>query len=339
MPERPRLTPAIADVRRAVRETWDAVGVQPGDQILVACSGGADSLALAAAAQFEGARAGIPVGAVIIEHGLQEATKDVASLTAKLLGELGLAPVLVREVEVSSDPAAGGTEAAARTARYDELAIAAEALDAKFVMLGHTLDDQAETVLLGLTRGSGPRSIAGMQPVNGLWLRPLLGIRRETTEAFCHDSELDFWVDPHNSDVQFTRVRIRRNVLPLLEKELGPGVAQALARTAEILAEDLAYFEGQALAEFQRLAKVGSTGIELEVAELERLPKVIRIRVFQKALELLGQQNSRTHLTAVNELIENWHGQKELTLPGVRVVRKGELIAFKTTKSLNPGAC
>ena len=339
MPERPRLTPAIADVRRAVRETWDAAGVQPGDQILVACSGGADSLALAAAAQFEGARAGILVGAVIIEHGLQEATKDVASLTAKLLGELGLAPVLVREVEVSSDPAAGGTEAAARTARYDELAIAAEALDAKFVMLGHTLDDQAETVLLGLTRGSGPRSIAGMQAVNGLWLRPLLGIRRETTEAFCRDSALDFWVDPHNSDEQFTRVRIRRNVLPLLEKELGPGVAQALARTAEILAEDLAYFEGQALAEFQRMAKVGSTGIELEVAELERLPKVIRIRVFQKALELLGQQNSRTHLTAVNELIENWHGQKELTLPGARVVRKGELIAFKTTKSLNPGAC
>jgi len=339
LPERPRLTPAIADVRRAVRETWDAVGVQPGDQILVACSGGADSLALAAAAQFEGARAGIPVGAVIIEHGLQEATKDVASLTAKLLGDLGLNPVLVREVEVSTDPAAGGTEAAARTARYDELAIAAEALDAKFVMLGHTLDDQAETVLLGLTRGSGPRSIAGMQAVNGLWLRPILGIRRETTEVFCRDSALDFWVDPHNSDEQFTRVRIRRNVLPLLEKELGPGVAQALARTAEILAEDLAYFEGQALAEFQRLAKVGSTGIELEVAELERLPRVIRIRVFQKALERLGQQNSRTHLTAVNELIENWHGQKELTLPGARVVRKGELIAFKTTKSLNPGAC
>lgn len=339
MPERPRLTPAIADVRRSVRENWDAAGVQSGNQILVACSGGADSLALAAAAQFEGARAGIIVGAVIIEHGLQEATKAVAAGTAKLLSELGLNPVLVREVDVSYDPAAGGTEAAARTARYDELQVAAEALDAKFVMLGHTLDDQAETVLLGLARGSGPRSIAGMQAVNGLWLRPMLGIRRETTEAFCRDSGLDFWVDPHNSDEQFTRVRIRRNVLPLLEQELGPGVAQALARTAEILAEDLAYFEGQALAEFRRLAKVGSTGIELEVVELEQLPKVVRIRVFQKALELLGQQNSRTHLAAVNELIENWHGQKELTLPGVRVVRKGEQITFKTTKSLNPGAC
>ena len=339
MPERPRLTPAIADVRRSVRENWDAAGVQSGDHILVACSGGADSLALAAAAQFEGARAGILVAAVIIEHGLQEATQDVAARTAKLLSELGLNPVLLRAVDVSHDPVAGGTEAAARTARYDELQVAAEALDAKFVMLGHTLDDQAETVLLGLTRGSGPRSIAGMQAAKGLWLRPMLAIRRETTEAFCRDSGLDFWVDPHNSDEQFTRVRIRRNVLPLLEQELGPGVAQALARTAEILAEDLAYFEGQALAEFRRLAKVGSTGIELEVVELERLPKVIRIRVFQKALELLGQQNSRTHLAAVNELIENWHGQKELTLPGVRVVRKGEQITFKTTKSLNPGAC
>lgn len=326
-------------MRRAVRDTWDAAGVQSGEQILVACSGGADSLALAAAAQFEGARAGIPVGAVIIEHGLQTATKDVATATAKLLADLGLSPVLVREVEVSTDPAAGGTEAAARTARYDELAIAAEALDAKFVMLGHTLDDQAETVLLGLTRGSGPRSIAGMQSTNGLWMRPLLGIRRETTEDFCRDSGLDFWVDPHNSDEKFTRVRIRRNVLPLLEDELGPGVATALARTAEILSEDLAYFEGQALTEFQRLAKVGSTAIDFAVDDLASLPKVIRVRVFQKALELLGQQNSRTHLSAVNELIENWHGQKELTLPGVRVVRKGELLTFKTTKTLNPGAC
>lgn len=326
-------------MRRAVRDSWDAAGVLSGEQILVACSGGADSLALAAAAQFEGARAGILVGAVVIEHGLQVATKDVATATAKLLAELGLSPVLVREVEVSNDPIAGGTEAAARTARYDELAIAAEAFDAKFVMLGHTLDDQAETVLLGLTRGSGPRSIAGMQSVNGLWMRPLLAIRRETTEAFCRDSSLDFWVDPHNSDEKFTRVRIRRNVLPLLEDELGPGVATALARTAEILSEDLAYFEGQALAAFQRLAKVGSTAIDFAVDDLTGLPKVIRVRVFQKALELLGQQNSRTHLSAVNELIENWHGQKELTLPGVRVVRKGELLTFKTTKTLNPGAC
>lgn len=339
MPERPRLTPAIADVRRAIRETWDAAGLQPGDQILVACSGGADSLALAAAAQFEGARADILVGAIIIEHGLQEATKQVASRTAEVLADLGLSPVMVRPVLVSTDAAAGGTEAAARTARYEQLQIAAEAFDAKFVMLGHTLDDQAETVLLGLTRGSGPRSIAGMQPINGLWMRPMLGLRRESTEAFCNDSGLNFWVDPHNSDEQYTRVRIRKNVLPVLEAELGPGVAQALARTAEILTEDLAYFESQALAEFQRLAAVGSTGISFEVAQVSALPKVIRVRVFQKALELIGQQNSRTHLMAVNDLIENWHGQKELTLPGVRVVRKGEQLTFKTTKSLNPGAC
>lgn len=338
MPNRPRLTPAIADVRRAIRDCWNAHRISAGDQILVACSGGADSLALAVAAQFEGERAGIKVGAVIVEHGLQAATKDVALRTAELLAAIGLSPVVVRPVEIDVN-AESGLEAAARDARYEQLEFAAEAFDAKFVMLGHTLDDQAETVLLGLTRGSGPKSIAGMQTSAGIWMRPLLGIRRATTEAFCVDSELEFWNDPHNDDEKFTRVRIRKNVLPVLEREMGPGVAEALARTSEILTEDLAYFEHQALAEFTRLAKVGSTGIEFEIKAIAELPKVIRVRVFHRALELLGGVISRTHLTAVNDLIENWHGQKELTLPGVRVVRKGDLLTFKTTKTLTPGAC
>lgn len=338
MPDRPRLTPAMADVRRAIRETWDATGVHTGDLILIACSGGADSMALALAAKFEGNRAGISVGAVIIDHQLQSATKEIARVTAQKLTEAGLNPVVVRTVDVDTD-AEGGLEAAARSARYDELKIAAEAFDAKYVMLGHTLDDQAETVLLGLTRGSGPKSIAGMQRKNGMWLRPLLAIRRATTEAFCTDSGVEFWNDPHNQDPKFTRVRVRTAVLPMLEAELGPGIAESLARTGEILKDDLAYLDGQALAEFQRIAKVGSTAITLAVADLEGLPKVIRVRIYQRALELFGTTNSRIHLKSVDELIENWHGQKELTLPGVRVIRKADEISFKTTKTLNPGAC
>lgn len=338
MPERPRLTPAMADVRRAIRETWDATSVKAGDQILVACSGGADSMALAIAAKFEGDRAGVLVGAVIIDHQLQEVTKVVAADVSYKLTEAGLSPVVMRTIDVDQS-IEGGLEAAARTARYDELRVAAEAFDAKFVMLGHTLDDQAETVLLGLTRGSGPKSIAGMQRKNGLWLRPLLEIRRVTTEAFCRDSHVEFWNDPHNQDEKFTRVRVRKNVLPVLERELGPGIAESLARTGEILKDDLAYLDGQALAEFQRLGKVGSTAIVFEAKELEQLPKVIRIRIYQRTLELLGTTNSRIHLKSVDDLVENWHGQKELTLPGVRVIRKADEISFKTTKTLNPGAC
>lgn len=338
MTERPRLTPAIADVRRAVRENWDACGVASGDLVMVACSGGADSLALAAAAKFEGNRAGISIGAVVVEHGLQEATKAVATEVVSRLTSLGLAPVLLRPVEVSVD-AGAGVEAAARDARYAALESAAVETGAKFVLLGHTLDDQAETVLLGLARGSGPRSIAGMAPANGLWLRPLLGIRRSTTEAFCADSGLDAWQDPHNFDEKYSRVRVRRKVLPNLEAEIGPGVAEALARTAEIMREDASVLDEVAAAEFKRLAKVAATEIELAAEKLAALPAGIRNRVILRTLETFGASVSRTHVLAVAELVLNWHGQKELTLPGVRVIRKADVVTFKIAKTLQPGAC
>lgn len=338
MPQRPRLTPAMADVRRAIRENWDAAGVHTGDLILVACSGGADSMALAMAAKFEGDRAGIRVGAVIVDHQIQVATKAVAAATAAKLIEAGLEPVLVRAVQVSS-AGEGGLEAAARDARYQALSAAAIETGAKFVMLGHTLDDQAETVLLGLTRGSGPKSVAGMRTQNDIWLRPLLGIRRAETEAFCQDSGIEFWNDPHNQDEKFTRVRIRKTVLPMLEQQLGPGIADALSRTGEILTADSDYLDGIALAEFEHMAKIGATEVSIAVAELEALPKVIRVRIYQRVLEVFATNNSHTHLTAIDQLIENWHGQKELTLPGVRVIRQADKISFKTTKTLNPGAC
>jgi tRNA(Ile)-lysidine synthase len=166
-----------------------------------------------------------------------------------------------------------------------------------------------------------------------------LGIRRAETEAFCQDSGIEFWNDPHNQDEKFTRVRIRNSVLPMLEEQLGPGIAEALSRTGEILTEDIDYLDSLALAEHKRIAKSGPTSIELPITDLEALPKVIRVRVYQRVLEVFAANNSRTHLVAIDELIENWHGQKELTLPGVRVIRQVDKISFKTTKTLNPGAC
>lgn len=338
MTERPRLTPAIADVRRAIRENWDAFGVASGHLVLVACSGGADSLALAAAAKFEGDRAGIRVGAVVVEHGLQPATKTVAESVVSLLSRLGLEPVSLRPVEVPVD-SGDGIEAAARDARYAALESAALESGAKFVMLGHTLDDQAETVLLGLARGSGPRSMAGMAPANGLWLRPLLGIKRSTTESFCADSGLDAWQDPQNFEDKYTRVRVRRKVLPVLESEIGPGVAEALARTSEILREDASVLDEVADDEFQRLAKISATEIVLAAEQLRVLPAGIRNRVILRTLETFGASVSRAHILSVAELVLNWHGQKELTLPGVRVVRKADAVTFKIAKTLKPGAC
>ena len=213
-------------VRRLLAETRPA-------GVLVACSGGADSVALAAATAFEAPRLGLPAGLVTVDHGLQAGSAGRAAAVAELGRRLGLDPVLVCPAEVGT---AGGPEAAARTARY-------AALDAargdRAVLLGHTLDDQAETVLLGLGRGSGPRSVAGMRPVDGPWLRPLLGVRREQTRAACAAAELPVWDDPHNADPRFTRARLRAEVLPLLEDVLAGGAAEALARTAELLRDDL----------------------------------------------------------------------------------------------------
>jgi tRNA(Ile)-lysidine synthase len=339
MPKRPRLTPAIADVRRAVRESWMRHGVASGDRILVACSGGADSLALAAAAIFEGGRAGISVGAVIVEHGLQAETKRVAEETAATLAGLGASPVEIRAVKVKATKA-GGPEAAARTARYAALDAAADELDAKFVMLAHTLNDQAETVLLGLARGSGNRSLNGMAEVNGRYLRPLLAIERAATIAFCEDSGLTPWQDPQNTDAKFARVRARHNVMPVLETELGPGIAQALARTAEQLREDETALVELAERFFNSFASIKSTSIEMSTDEFARAPLAVRHRVVAKALQILqAPEFARVHIRAIDALVDDWHGQKPLALPGVRVERTASNIVLKTAKTLKPGAC
>lgn len=338
MPERPRLTPAMADVRRAVRECWDAVGVEPGQLVLTACSGGADSLALAAAVAFEGKRAGVQVGAVIVEHGLQEETAEVAKRTEAVLRGLGLDPVLV--LPVSVDIAAGtGVEAAARTARYAALEQAAQGTAARFVLLGHTLNDQAETVLLGLTRGSGGRSLAGMDLRNGIYLRPLLGLTRATTEAFCVDSGLEFWQDPHNVDPSYTRVRIRQQVLPVLEEQLGPGVAQALARTADTLREDADLLDALAREQFELLATVRATDVVLDCKLLEPLAAALRHRCYQLALQVLSAPSSRAQLLGIDALVTNFHGQQALALAGVRVERTNGQLLFRLTKNFRPGAC
>ena len=320
--------PAVAEVRRAVRASL--TGQPPDDpcRVLVACSGGADSLALAAATAFEAGRAGYQAGLITVDHGLQPDSARLAADVATLGYELGLDPVETVRVEVGS---AGGPEAAARTARYAALGSAAAALDAR-VLLGHTLDDQAETVLLGLGRGSGPRSIAGMRPVDGVYLRPLLGVRRATTETACAALGLLPWRDPHNDDPAFQRVRLRREVLPLLEDVLQGGVAEALARTAQQLRGDLDLLDGllepAGFAAFstavQRLALVDATAPELDVEQLAGLPGPLRTRVLRAWAAAAGAAPlSAVHVAALDELVSNWHGQGPVDLPGGRRAIRG----------------
>jgi tRNA(Ile)-lysidine synthase len=301
-------SPAVAQLRTAVRP---GLAASPAP-VLVGCSGGADSLALAAAIAFEAPRAGVPAGAVTVDHGLQPGSADRARATADLLRGLGLAPVCVVTVEVGRD---GGPEAAARAARYAALASAAADLrdGGARVALGHTLDDQAETVLLGLGRGSGPRSIAGMVEHRPPFWRPLLGIRRATTRAACADQALPVWDDPWNADPAYTRARLRGEVLPLLEEVLGGGVAPALARTAALLREDLDALDGLAAAELDRLLAEGG----LPAADVAALPDALRRRVLRGWLGGAGVPDLQAvHLHAVDALVTRWRGQGAVALPG-----------------------
>ena len=328
MSVRKRLSPAQGLIRLAVRNCLTS-NTKPGQKLLLAVSGGADSLALAAACEFEAKKLGLKIAAAVIDHSLQNNSDKVAAQTAKTLATLGFEEVVVMKIAVGK---AGGPEAAARTARYTALETIRQKTKSNFVVLGHTASDQAETVLLGLVRGSGSKSLSGMSEKTGVLLRPLLGIERATTEAFCKDSGIKYWSDPQNKDEKFLRVMIRKHVLPFLEKQLGGSVAASLVRTADQLREDNTYLESQADKSFKKYAKVSGSGISFDAKAIEKLPAAILNRVIKKALDGFGSESSRTHVLAVSDLVLSWHGQKPLALPGVRVVRKGNTISFEPNR-------
>ena len=328
MSVRKRLSPAQGLIRLAVRTSLTS-NTKPGQKLLIAVSGGADSLALAAACEFEAKKLGLKIAAAVIDHSLQNNSDKVAAQTAKTLTALGFEVVVVKKIAVGK---AGGPEAAARTARYTALETLRQTTKSHFIVLGHTSSDQAETVLLGLVRGSGSKSLSGMSEKTGFLLRPLLGIERATTEAFCKDSGIKYWSDPQNQDKKFLRVMIRKHVLPFLEKQLGGSVAASLVRTSDQLREDNTYLESQADKSFKKYAKVSGSGIGFDAKALEKLPAAILNRVIKKALDSFGSESSRTHVLAVSDLVLSWHGQKPLALPGVRVVRKGNTISFEPNR-------
>src|SRR5580658_2148581 len=270
---------AVAAVRNAVRACLSDLA--PGDLVLAACSGGADSLAVAAALAFVAPRADLRAGGVTVDHGLQPGSAERAADVAVVLGRLGLDPV--RAVTVTVPPSGGGPEAAARAARYQALDAVAEQTGAAAVLLGHTLDDQAETVLLGLARGSGGRALAGMPARRGRYRRPLLAVRRAATGAACAELGLQSWQDPHNSDFRFARARVRHQALPALEEALGPGVAEALARTASQLRADAECLDELAFAESGQLRGDCSDPVGLAAGWLGALPAAIRTRVLRDA--------------------------------------------------------
>lgn len=318
------LHPSVAAVRRPVRATLERL--EPGEKVMVACSGGADSLALASAAVFEGHKLGLHIIGATVDHGLQDGSQAQAAKVVGQLAEMGVDETVTATVEVKAD--GEGPEAAARQARYAVLDQLAERLRASVILLGHTRDDQAETVLLGLTRGSGARSLSGMRASFDRYRRPLLATTRIDTETACQIEGLDVWQDPHNRDFAYTRARIRHRVLPTLEEDLGPGVTEALARTAEQLREDADFIDDIAEAMHREL------GGSLPVETLAGYPSAVRTRVLRIAAIEAGSppaELTREHVKAVDELVTGWRGQRWIDLPGhLRARRTDGLVVFES---------
>ncbi|MGW2783176.1 tRNA lysidine(34) synthetase TilS [Streptomyces populi] len=290
--------------------------------VLVACSGGADSMALASALAFEAPKLGIRAGGVTVDHGLQPGSDLRADEVVLRLTELGLSPAESIAVTVGRD---GGPEAAARDARYAALDSAAERHGATAILLGHTRDDQAETVLLGLARGSGIRSLSGMAAVSGAdgrYRRPFLHLDRQTARKACMVQSLPVWDDPHNADPAYTRSRLRHEGLPALEKALGKGVVEALARTAQLSRDDADALDAWAS---QAEASVRDAAGLLECAKLYALPPAVRRRILRRAAIEAGAPAGSLfarHIEEIDRLITGWRGQGAINLPGKVVAQR-----------------
>ena len=309
---------SLWEIRKSVKP-WVS-----GETILFGCSGGTDSMALAAALLKESNNSKIIP--VVVDHGLQSNSAEIAAQTVAKLKELGYSEVATARANVE---VTDGLEASARRARYLIFKQFIDSYQPKYFMLAHTLNDQAESVLLGLARGSGARSLSGMATVNNIFVRPLLKNTRAQTAAACIEAGIKVWDDPHNLDERFARVKVRRNLLPIFEENLGPGITEALARTADLLRDD-----ADALDDFANQYFSQTDASNLDVAELERLPKAIRTRVLRLAIYKAGAPSgmlSADHIASAEALISDWHGQKEVSLPGnVKLSRISGRITLST---------
>jgi tRNA(Ile)-lysidine synthase len=301
---------ATVALRNAVRPFLSQL--EAGDTFLVAVSGGADSLALATALIIEAKPLALNPIAITIDHQLQENSHLQAERVVQQMKELGYVQVINKKVVVTLE---SGLESGARDARYTALAESAQEAQAQKIFLGHNRDDQAETVLLGLARGSGARSMSGMANENGIYTRPFLGITREEIEQACREWRIDFWSDPHNLNTDFTRVKVRREVIPFLQANLDPGISRALVRSAALLRDDADALDGWADRE----------ATDLDCDRLAALPRAIRTRIIRKAALAAGAtpgQLTFEQIGAIDALICAWKGQGAVSLAGgVKVER------------------
>lgn len=306
---------AMVAIRSAVRTELEKCSA--GDKIIVASSGGADSLALSFAVAKEASKLALQIIGVTVDHQLQEQSGIQANKVITQFNNMGISDSEIVKVNVNITD---GVEASARRVRYEALDSCAAKYGAAKIFLGHTRDDQAESVLLGLARGSGTRSLSGMATQNGMYVRPLLTITREQTLHACAEEKLEPWSDPHNIDAQFKRVRVRLQALPALEETIGPGISASLARSAGLLRDD-----ADALDEWadEVFTKLDPTSLDIEV--ISTLPRAVRTRILRMAVYASGAPMgsiTAEQVSVLEALVTSWSGQGEVSLPGgVKVQR------------------
>lgn len=283
-------------------------------------------MALAVALLLESSAKQIRIIPVVVDHGLQINSAEVATSVVAKLKNLGFEDVFSARAHVTMQD---GIEASARRARYQVFQQALDTYSSTVFFLGHTLDDQAETVLLGLARGSGTKSLSGMPEVIGPFIRPLLHIESATTDAACVEYGIEIWNDPHNLNEDFRRVRVRKNILPAMEENLGPGISDALARSARLLREDATALDEWAARIYGEL---DPKNLDIEV--LSGLPKAVRSRVIRMAIYAAGAPSgsiSADHIVPIEALVTNWRGQGAADLPGgVKVARISGRLSLST---------
>ncbi|MFM1986485.1 MAG: hypothetical protein RIS18_702 [Actinomycetota bacterium] len=306
---------------------------EAGDLVFVGCSGGADSLALVWTTSVVAKRLELRVGVIIVDHQLFSESNTVANTAKEQCEELGIEEVIIKKVNVQQTNE--GLEAAARIARYEAFEKVLTETNAKAILLAHTQDDQAETVLMRLTRGSGAKSLSGMAEISGKYLRPFLHLRKKIVHDSLNLINMKAWQDPANTDNQFLRVRVRHELMPKIIEVLGESAISSLDKTAQLLRIDNQALEELATQFYSSQKDVQTNG--LDIKELEKLPEAIRTRVLRISAIASGVNPgpfSFEHIEAIDALVKNWHGQGNVDLPGfMQATRVGQSLRFISSKS------
>ncbi len=315
----------------AVRRSLDSVGLlRPGVSVVAALSGGPDSVALLDALLRAARKPGMTVVAAHLDHALRKDSRADAQFCEELCDHLKVRLRSGRSRPTAAALREGGLEEAARLTRYSFLRRVAREEHASAIVLGHTLDDQAETVLMRLVRGSGALGLSAMKPWDGELLRPLLDSRRDAVMAHLKASRLPYRLDPSNTDTAFMRNRVRHELIPLLEAKFNPNIAEALGRTARTLAEEHSALREVAAQLLDRAAASSVEGTAFELSVLKSAPEGLGKTALREALRRFGGLRSVSfiHIDRLWGLVNQGRGGSSLPLPGSRLgaVSRGRLI-------------